>query len=107
MIKFFKEEVTGVRFNGSLVHRYPGNLNVTFENVKKDLLMDKLSSLAISTGSACNIDKENSISHVLRGIGLKADNSETHVRFGLGRFTTEEEIDYILNLIKVKVEEIR
>jgi cysteine desulfurase len=107
MIKFFKEEVTGVRFNGSLDSRYPGNLNVTFEKVQGELLMEKLSPLALSTGSACLVSEEASISYVLEAIGVKPDFCETHIRFGLGRFTTEEEVDYTLNLVNEKVKEVR
>ena len=101
MIKFFKEEVGGVRFNGSLKNRYVGNLNVTFEGVSGAILLDKLEPFALSTGSAClsacdGKEATASYSYVLEAIGVKPHEYETHIRFGIGRFTTEEEIDFTL-----------
>ena len=107
MIKFFKNEIKNVRFNGSLTSRYPGNLNVTFMDTYQELLIHKLETLAISAGSACNVEAENSVSYVLKALGIEYDPKETHIRFGIGRFTTEEEIDYLLDLVKRSVEDVR
>ena len=107
MIDFFVNEVTGVRFNGSLIHRYPGNLNVTFKDTNKAFLIHKLQNLAISTGSACSNNSTNDISYVLKAIGVKFDPIETNIRFGIGRFTTEEEVDYMLDLVNKSVKSVR
>jgi cysteine desulfurase len=90
------ERVSGVgavHVNGSLAARVAGNLNVSVEGVRAEDLIAALPDLAFSTGSACSSANEES-SYVLRAIGLSSDLAEASLRFGLGRFTTEVEIDY-------------
>lgn len=72
MIKFFEKEVKDVRFNGSLTSRYPGNLNVSFKNCNCNLLVPKLSNLALSTGAACLVGEQAKISYVLAALNVKA-----------------------------------
>jgi len=86
-------EVGGVHVNGSLTHRVAGNLNISVEGTRAEDLITALPDLAFSTGSACSSAKEES-SYVLRAIGVSNDMAEASLRFGLGRFTTDAEIDY-------------
>jgi cysteine desulfurase len=83
----------GIHINGSMAHRVPGNLNVSFDGVRAEDIMSALPDLAISSGSACTSESDES-SYVLRAIGLSNDLAESSLRFGLGRFTTGEEVDY-------------
>jgi cysteine desulfurase len=86
-------ELGGVHVNGSLSSRVAGNLNISVEGARAEDLIAALPDLAFSTGSACSSANEES-SYVLRAIGVSNDLAEASLRFGLGRFTTEAEIDY-------------
>jgi len=78
--------------------RLPGNLNVSLAKVDGEALLLSMKDLAVSTGSACtSADPEPS--HVLRALGLSEDATRSSVRFGLGRFTTEEEVDFAVRLV--------
>ncbi|MGE4012962.1 MAG: aminotransferase class V-fold PLP-dependent enzyme [Alphaproteobacteria bacterium] len=79
--------------NGDMRHRLPGNLNVAFPNIDSTELLTQLSDVSVSTGSAC-ISSEVEPSYVLRALGLPKEVSNASIRIGLGRFTTEAEIDY-------------
>jgi len=82
----------GLALNGHPTARLPGNLHVSFDGVNGELLMTNLTGIAVSSGSACtSADPEPS--HVLRAMGISESRSRASVRFGLGRFTTESEID--------------
>ena len=83
-----------VRVNGSRDHRLPGNLNMTFQHVDSESLMMGLNNVAVSSGSACT-SAAIEPSHVLRALGLDEQAAHSSIRFGLGRFNTEEEIDYV------------
>jgi len=98
--------VEGARINGSLEHRLAGNLNVTFPGVDADALLMNMPDLALSTGSACSSATVEP-SHVLRAIGLSTRDARSSVRFGLGRFTTEEEIDYAASRVIESVRKLR
>jgi cysteine desulfurase len=80
-----------VRVNGSQEHRLPGNLNMTFERVDGESVMMGLRDVALSSGSACT-SKKIEPSHVLRALGLSEEAAHSSLRFGIGRFNTEEEI---------------
>jgi cysteine desulfurase len=82
----------GVRMNGDALHRLPGNLNVSFENVDGERLLLGLSGISLSSGSACSSAKPGP-SHVLQALGLPEKLARASLRFGLGRGTTEDEID--------------
>ncbi|MGD0497848.1 MAG: aminotransferase class V-fold PLP-dependent enzyme [Bryobacteraceae bacterium] len=83
----------GARVNGTMRHRLPGNLNMAFPGVSADALLMSLTDVALSTGSACS-SAEAGPSHVLKALGLPEDVVRSSVRFGLGRFNTEEEVGY-------------
>jgi cysteine desulfurase len=82
-----------VFLNGHPAERLAGNLNLRFAGVASDALMMDVRDVAVSSGSACT-SAEVEPSHVLRGIGLSKEEAHESIRFGLGRFTTEEEVDF-------------
>ena len=95
-----------VYLNGCREHRLPGNLNVSFAYVEGEGLMLSLKDVAVSTGSACT-SASLEPSHVLRAMGVGDDLAHTSIRFGLGRFNTEEEVDYVIDLVVKKVQKLR
>jgi cysteine desulfurase len=95
-----------VSVNGSLDHRLPGNLNLSFAGVNAENLMMSLPEVAISTGSACSSAVAEP-SHVLRAIGLNGDAARSSIRFGIGRFTTAEEIDAVAQRVIEQVKRLR
>jgi len=101
-----EEGLDGVHVNGSMEHRLAGNLNVSFERVDGDALLVALPDLAVSTGSACNTHGVEG-SHVLQAIGVPAELAQSAVRFGLGRFTTEEEVEYAAGRVVEVVRRLR
>ncbi len=92
--------------NGSLAHRVPGNLNVSFAYVEGEALMMAIKDVAVSSGSACT-SASLEPSYVLRAMGVSEDLAHSSIRFGLGRFTTQEEIDYVTRLVVDKVKKLR
>jgi cysteine desulfurase len=92
--------------NGSLAHRLPGNLNVSFAYVEGEALMMAIKDVAVSSGSACT-SASLEPSYVLRAMGITDDLAHSSIRFGLGRFTTAEEIDYTVRLVVEKVKKLR
>ncbi len=85
-------EIPGAFVNGHPVERLAGNLNIGFPGLRADDLMMDVRDVAVSAGSACTSASPEP-SHVLRGIGRSADEAASSIRFGLGRFTTAEEVD--------------
>ena len=96
----------GVSVNGSMEQRLPGNLNVSFDGVDAETLILSMPEIALSTGSACTSATVEP-SHVLRALGLSDDRAHSSVRFGLGRFTTEEEVDYAAGRVVESVRKLR
>jgi cysteine desulfurase len=92
--------------NGSLEHRLPGNLNVSFAYVEGEAMMMAIKDVAVSSGSACT-SASLEPSYVLRAMGVGDDLAHSSIRFGLGRFTTEEEVDYTVRLVTEKVKRLR
>jgi cysteine desulfurase len=95
-----------VYLNGSLEHRLPGNLNLSFAFVEGEGLMMAIKDVAVSSGSACTSSSLEP-SYVLRAMGLGDELAHSSIRFGLGRFTTEEEVDYVADLMTRKVQKLR
>jgi cysteine desulfurase len=87
-----------VTINGSMERRLPGNLNLSFANVDGEALLMALNDIAVSSGSACTTAAIEP-SHVLRAIGVSDDLAHSSIRFGIGRFNTEAEIDYVADRI--------
>lgn len=92
--------------NGSLEHRLPGNLNISFAHAEGESLMMGIKDVAVSSGSACT-SASLEPSYVLRALGVDEELAHSSIRFGLGRFTTEEEVDYVVNLVVDKVRKLR
>ena len=86
--------MTDTYVNGSMEHRLPGNLNISFAYVEGEALMMALKDVAVSSGSACT-SASLEPSYVLRALGVEEEMAHTSIRFGLGRFNTEEEVDYV------------
>jgi cysteine desulfurase len=98
--------IEGVSLNGHPAQRSPHVLNVTFPGVEGASLQLALANVAISAGSACNSDIPDP-SHVLRGMGLSDVLAESTLRFSVGRFTTDAEIDYVVERIQDEVPRLR
>jgi cysteine desulfurase len=99
-------ETTQVFLNGDKEQRYPGNLNFSFAGIEGESMIMAIKDLAVSSGSACTSSSLEP-SYVLHSLGVEDELAHTSIRFGIGRFTTEEEIDYAINLIKTKVQKLR
>jgi cysteine desulfurase len=99
-------ELEGVQLNGHPEKRLAGNLNLSFEHVNSDALMMAMKELAVSSGSACS-SAEVEPSHVLQAIGTNDEVMHSSIRFGIGRFNTEEEIEYAAAKVVEKVTELR
>jgi len=98
--------VSNTVLNGSLEHRLPGSLNISFAYVEGEALMMALKDVAVSSGSACT-SASLEPSYVLRAMGVPVEMAHTSIRFGLGRFNTEEEVDYVIDLVAQKVKKLR
>lgn len=98
--------LTEVKLNGHPINRLVNNLNITVKNVNSDSLLAAIKEIAISTGSACSSESVKT-SHVLEAIGLDDKHKHSSLRFGLGRFTTDEEIDYVVNKVVEKAKHLR
>ena len=92
--------------NGSMEHRLPGNLNISFAHAEGESLMMGIKDVAVSSGSACT-SASLEPSYVLRALGVDEELAHSSIRFGLGRFTTEEEVDYVVKLVVDKVRKLR
>jgi len=95
-----------VYVNGDMDHRVPHNLNVSFNYVEGESLVMAIKDIAVSSGSACT-SASLEPSYVLRALGRNDELAHSSIRFTIGRFTTEEEIDFTINLIKEKVAKLR
>jgi cysteine desulfurase len=96
----------GIHINGSLRDRLPNNLNVSFPGLEVATLMTELNDIALSSGSACTSATPEP-SYVLKALGVPEELAQTPLRFGLGRFSTEEEIDYSLRRVVEAVKRLR
>jgi cysteine desulfurase len=92
--------------NGSLEHRLPNNLNMSFAYVEGESLLMGINDIAVSSGSACT-SATLEPSYVLKALGVGEDLAHTSIRFGLGRFNTEEEVDYVTDKMVTVVTKLR
>ena len=95
-----------VYVNGDLEHRIPGNLNISFNFVEGESLIMAIKDVAVSSGSACT-SASLEPSYVLRALGRSDELAHSSIRFTIGRFTTEEEIDYTVKLLRAKIGKLR
>jgi len=92
--------------NGSMEHRLPNNLNISFAYVEGESLLMGINDIAVSSGSACT-SATLEPSYVLKALGVGEDLAHTSIRFGLGRFNTEEEVDYVIDRMVETVVRLR
>ncbi len=95
-----------IYINGSMVHRLPNNLNCSFAYVEGESLLMGINDIAVSSGSACT-SATLEPSYVLKALGVGEDLAHTSIRFGLGRFNTEEEVDYVTSRVVEVVNRLR
>ena len=100
------KDIEEVYVNGDLEHRVAGNLNVSFNFVEGESLIMALKDIAVSSGSACT-SASLEPSYVLRALGRNDELAHSSIRFTIGRFTTADDIDYALQLIRAKVAKLR
>jgi len=99
-------ETTEVYLNGDKEKRFQGNLNFSFAGIEGESMIMAIKDLAVSSGSACTSSSLEP-SYVLHSLGVEDELAHTSIRFGIGRFTTEEEIDYAIALLKTKIQKLR
>lgn len=92
--------------NGDPSAHYPGCVNVSFAYVEGESLLMALKDIALSSGSACT-SASLEPSYVLRALGASDESAHSSIRFGIGRFTTDAEIDYVLDAVKTRVNFLR
>src|SRR5882672_6065655 len=100
------KDMEEVYVNGDMEHRIPGNLNISFNFVEGESLIMAIKDIAVSSGSACT-SASLEPSYVLRALGRSDELAHSSIRFTIGRFTTEEEIDYAVRLLRAKIGKLR
>lgn len=100
------DNVKDVYLNGDREQRYPGNINLSFAYIEGESMIMAIKDLAVSSGSACT-SASLEPSYVLRALGLDEELAHTSIRFGIGRFTTEEEIDYAIKVVTGSIDRLR
>ena len=95
-----------VYVNGDLDHRIPGNINISFNYVEGESLIMALKDLAVSSGSACT-SASLEPSYVLRALGRNDELAHSSIRFSIGRFTTENDIDQAIQLVRENIDRLR
>ncbi|MBN67098.1 MAG: IscS subfamily cysteine desulfurase [Rickettsiales bacterium] len=107
--KFMSEVVDNVKdvyLNGDREQRWPGCINLSFAYIEGESMIMSIKDLAVSSGSACT-SASLEPSYVLRGIGVGEDLAHTSIRFGIGRFTTEEEVDRAIEIVRGSIDKLR
>jgi cysteine desulfurase len=99
-------DIPELYINGDLEQRFPGNLNISFAYIEGESMLMALKDLAVSSGSACT-SASLEPSYVLRALGVDVEMAHTSIRIGIGRFTTEDEIDYAVKTIHEHVDRLR
>ena len=106
LLKGLQDRLPEIFVNGDLEHRIPGNLNISFAYVEGESLMMGIKNLAVSSGSACT-SASLEPSYVLRALGVEEEMAHTSLRIGLGRFTTEHEVDTAVEELVRHVKKLR
>jgi cysteine desulfurase len=101
-----ERELDEVYINGDLEKRLPGNLNMSFAYVEGESMLMGINDVAVSSGSACT-SASLEPSYVLKALGVGEDLAHTSIRFGIGRFNTEEEVDYVAKRVIDVVRRLR
>ena len=104
--KGIQSRISDTFVNGSLQHRLPGNLNISFAYVEGESLLMGINDIAVSSGSACT-SATLEPSYVLKALGTGDDLAHSSIRFGIGRFNTEAEVDYVADRVIETVERLR
>jgi cysteine desulfurase len=99
-------KIDGISINGSMEHRLPNNLNASFAHVDGEALLLGINDVAVSSGSACT-SATLEPSYVLKALGVDEDLAHASIRFGLGRFNTEQEVDYVIDKLAQVVTKLR
>ncbi|MFM0057147.1 IscS subfamily cysteine desulfurase [Paraburkholderia phytofirmans] len=99
-------EMEEVYVNGDMEKRVPHNLNISFNFVEGESLIMAVKDVAVSSGSACT-SASLEPSYVLRALGRNDELAHSSIRFTVGRFTTEQDVDYVINLLKTKISKLR
>ncbi len=100
------DNIKDVYLNGDRVQRYPGNINLSFAYIEGESMIMAIKDLAVSSGSACT-SASLEPSYVLRSLGVNEELAHTSIRFGIGRFTTEAEVDYAIKTVTSSIERLR
>lgn len=100
------ESIEEVYVNGDLTHRVPHNLNISFNYVEGESLIMAVKGIAVSSGSACT-SASLEPSYVLRALGRSDELAHSSIRFSIGRFTTDEDVEYTVELMKSKIGKLR
>jgi len=106
LISGIQSKVSHVYRNGDEIQSYPGCVNLSFAYVEGESLLMALKDIALSSGSACT-SASLEPSYVLRALGAEDDMAHSSIRFGIGRFTTEEEIDFVVSRVVDHVDRLR
>jgi cysteine desulfurase len=106
LLEKLRARVPDLHVNGSLEHRLPNNLNVSFPDVAGEALLVGIGDICVSAGSACSSGSEEP-PYVLKALALEHDLARASIRFGLGRYTTEEEVDYAAGKVADVVHQLR
>ena len=106
LLNGLQAEIPNLIINGSMNYRLAGNLNVSFPLRNSDSIMMSMRDIALSSGSACT-SVSIQPSHVLKALGLTKEQSHASIRFGIGRFNTEKEIEYTIEKVIKTVNRIR
>ena len=106
LLKGLQSGIDGVRVNGSMTDRLPNNLHVSIDGIDGDALLTSLNDVAVSSGSAC-ASGSHEPSHVLKALGHDREQTAASVRFGLGRWTTADEVDFVARRVSEEVTRLR
>lgn len=106
LVNGLKSKLTDISINGDIDHRNPGNINISFAYVEGESLVMAIKDVAVSSGSACT-SASLEPSYVLRALKVDEELAHTSLRIGIGRYTTEKEIDYTIDLISKSVIKLR